>query len=112
LTSEPSVEHATGSWRELVRFLPDVGRLLWRLARDPRVPWTAKAVAAAAVAYVASPVDLIPDFIPGAGQLDDVVIVARAIRFLFRSAGYELIQEHWDGTDEGFAALLVVAGIR
>ena len=108
-SADHDVRRAT---RELVRFLPDVGKLLWRLARDPRVPWTGKVVAGAAVAYVASPIDVIPDFIPGAGQFDDVLIVVRAIRFLFRSAGYELMAEHWDGTEEGFAALLVVAGIR
>lgn len=109
---EPTKAEVRSAWRELVRFLPDVATLLWRLARDPRVPWTGKAVAAGAVAYVVSPIDLVPDFLAGIGQLDDIWIVVRALRLLFRSAGYELMQELWPGSEEGFQALVVVAGIR
>ena len=108
---QPSFRQRRAAWRELVRFLPDVARLLYGLARDGRVPWHAKAVAAGAVAYVASPVDLVPDFVPVAGQLDDVYVVGKALRYLFNAAGYDLLREHWRGGDDGFALLLVAAGI-
>ena len=100
------------TWLELATFLVDVGRLLWAVARDRRVPWPAKAVAAGTVAYVVSPVDLIPDFVPVLGQLDDVFLVARALRFLANSAGYDILREHWRGSDDGFTLLLVLAGVR
>lgn len=109
---EPTRAEVRSAWRELIRFLPDVAKLLWRLTRDPRVPWTGKAAAAGAVVYVATPIDVVPDFLAGIGQLDDIWIVVRALRFLFRSAGYELMQELWPGSDEGFHALVVAAGIR
>jgi uncharacterized membrane protein YkvA (DUF1232 family) len=100
------------TWKELVRFLPDLARLLGRVAKDRRVPWHAKAVAAGAVAYVASPVDLIPDVFGKVGQMDDLYIVTKALRYLFNSAGYDLVREHWSGSDDGFTLLLVVAGIE
>lgn len=99
------------SFVEMARFLGDVGRLLWRVARDPRVPWQGKAVAGGAVAYVVSPLDLIPDVIPGVGRLDDLYLVVRALRYLARTAGYDLLHELWPGSEDGFALVLVLAGI-
>lgn len=96
---------------ELARFVGDAGRLLWRVARDDRVPWQAKLVAGGAVAYVASPIDLLPDFIPGMGQLDDLYLLVRALRYLADAAGYDLLYELWPGSEDGFALLLVMAGI-
>jgi uncharacterized membrane protein YkvA (DUF1232 family) len=100
------------TWVELARFLADVGRLLWDLSRDARVPWTAKVVAFGAMAYVVSPIDLIPDVIPGAGRIDDLYLVVRALRFLTSAAGYDVVREHWRGTDDGFALLLMLAGVE
>lgn len=100
------------SWRELVRFLPDVAKLLYRLARDERVPLPAKLVAGGAVAYVASPVDFIPDFIVGIGHLDDAFVVSRSLRFLAQEAGYDLLHELWPGSEDGFALMLMLAGIE
>lgn len=100
------------AWRDLLRFLPDVARLLGRVAKDPRVPWHAKAVAGGAVAYVVSPIDLIPDFLGPMGQMDDVYVVTKALRYLFNTAGYDVIRELWSGSDDGFTLLLVVAGIE
>lgn len=97
---------------ELARFLADSGRLLWRVARDPRVPWGAKVVAGGAMAYVISPIDVIPDFLPGVGQLDDLFLLARAVRYLAGAAGYDLLHELWPGSDDGFALLLVLAGVK
>lgn len=110
---DASPPHRGSAWRELLRFLPDVARLLGRVAKDPRVPWHAKAVAGGAIAYVASPVDLIPDFLgPVVGQLDDVYVVTKALRYLFNTAGYDLLRELWSGSDDGFTLLLVVAGVE
>jgi len=100
------------TWLELATFLVDVGRLLWAVARDPRVPWAAKAVAAGSLVYVVSPVDLVPDFIPGLGRVDDVFLVARALRFLANNTGYDILRQHWRGSDDGFALLLVLAGVK
>lgn len=100
------------AWRDLLRFLPDVARLLGRVAKDPRVPWHAKAVAGGAIAYVVSPIDLIPDFLGPMGQMDDVYVVTKALRYLFNTAGYDVIRELWSGSDDGFTLLLVVAGIE
>ncbi|MDX1657764.1 MAG: YkvA family protein [Nitriliruptorales bacterium] len=99
------------AWRELVRFLPDVAKLLYALVRDDRVPMHAKLVAGGAIAYVVSPIDLIPDFLGGIGKVDDALVVTRALRFLAQEAGYDLLHELWPGSEDGFAVLLVVAGI-
>jgi uncharacterized membrane protein YkvA (DUF1232 family) len=91
--------------------LPDLGRLLQSLSRDPRVPWHAKAVAAGAGLYVASPLDLLPDVIPGVGGWDDLLVVLVAVRQLVTTAGYDVVREHWTGTDDGFGVLIVLAGV-
>lgn len=102
----------SAAWRDLLQFLPQVGKLLGRLAKDPEVPWHAKAVAAGAVAYVVSPIDLIPEFLGPVGQMDDLYVVTKALRYLFNTAGYDRVRSHWSGSDDGFALLLVVAGIE
>jgi uncharacterized membrane protein YkvA (DUF1232 family) len=78
--------------------VPHMARLLWRLLRDPRVPRRTKLVLGAAVAYVASPVDLIPDFIPVAGLLDDLLLMTYAIHHIVEVAGEDVVLEHWDGS--------------
>jgi len=102
----------TTAMRELLAFVPDVVRLLYALSRDPRVPGRAKLAALGALAYVASPVDVLPDVVPVVGRLDDVWLVARALRFLVRTAGYDVVHELWGGSDDGFALMLVAAGVR
>jgi uncharacterized membrane protein YkvA (DUF1232 family) len=79
------------------RFVPDCVVLFHRLLGDPRVPRGRKLVLAAAIAYLAMPFDLVPDFIPVAGQLDDAVIVVLALRAVLRGAGASLLAEHWPG---------------
>lgn len=78
--------------------VPNMVKLLWRLLRDPRVPRRTKLVVGAAVAYVASPVDLIPEFVPVVGLADDVLIMAFAINRMVESAGEDVVLEHWDGS--------------
>lgn len=83
--------------RELALLAPNLAKLLWRLARDRRVRWSTKALVVAAAAYLASPLDLIPDWIPGVGYLDDVALVAFTLHRLVRTVPPEVLQEHWDG---------------
>lgn len=100
------------AWQQLLRFLPDIARLLFDLARDPRVPLRAKIIAGAAALYLVNPIDVIPDVLPVIGQVDDVTAVIFALRSLFRSAGYEVMRDLWRGTEDGFALLLIVAGVE
>ena len=92
----------------LVRDLPHFGRLIVRLARDPRVSKLDKGLVVAALAYAAMPADAIPDVIPFLGELDDVVVVAVALARLINNVGVELILEHWDGDQGSLEAALAV----
>ena len=78
--------------------------------RDERVPRWRKLLLAALVGYLALPLDLIPDFIPVAGQLDDVLIVALMLRRFLRSGGDQLVREHWPGPEQSLRLVLRVAG--
>jgi uncharacterized membrane protein YkvA (DUF1232 family) len=94
-----------GDARALARFVPDCVVLFKRLLGDPRVPRARKALLAAALVYLASPIDLVPDFVPVAGQLDDAVVVALALRTLLAGAHADLLTEHWPGPRESLAVL-------
>ncbi len=96
--------------RAIARFLPDCLRLFKRLAGDPRVALRHKLPLVLLVGYLASPIDLIPDFIPVLGQLDDAALVALALRWVARAAGPELVREHWPGPPESLHAVLRLAG--
>ncbi len=100
-----------GLWREAIGLLPDLARLLRDLGRDPRTPRRAKLIAAGAAGYVAFPVDLLPDVVPGVGGVDDLLVVLWAVRRLVAIGGYDLVRELWTGTDGGFAMLIVIAGM-
>lgn len=77
--------------------LPNLVKLLGRLVRDPRVPRRSKLVIGAALAYLVSPIDLIPEFVPVIGFADDILLVSYAINHLIGVAGEEVVLEHWDG---------------
>ena len=98
-----------GDARALAVFVPDCLVLFRSLLRDPRVPTRRKLLLAALVAYLAMPIDLVPDFIPVAGQLDDAIVVALALRAVLRSGGPELLREHWRGPDRSLDVLLRLA---
>jgi uncharacterized membrane protein YkvA (DUF1232 family) len=89
----------------IARFIPDCLVLFRRLLGDERVPRSRKVLVVAVLAYLAFPIDLIPDFIPVAGALDDAIVVALAIRSVLKSAGPEILREHWPGPEESLAML-------
>jgi uncharacterized membrane protein YkvA (DUF1232 family) len=100
-----------GLLREALRLLPDLLRLLPRLAADPSLPRGVRIGLALLLAYLASPVDLVPDFIPVLGYADDAIIVAAVLRWVVRRAGVQAIRRRWPGTDDGFAVLCRLAGL-
>ena len=79
----------------VVQLIPRVAKLMYHLLRDKRVPWTAKAALAGAAAYFASPIDLIPDWIPVVGYLDDILVVGIAINYVLAMVPEDVIVEHW-----------------
>jgi uncharacterized membrane protein YkvA (DUF1232 family) len=90
-----------GDARALARFIPDCIVLIGRLLRDRRVPRSRKAALLLLAGYLALPIDLIPDFIPVAGQLDDAIVTALVLRLVLRGGGPDLLDEHWPGPPEG-----------
>ncbi|HLT95342.1 MAG TPA: YkvA family protein [Acidimicrobiia bacterium] len=86
-----------GMVKDLALLLPNFLKLLGRLLRDPRVPRRSKLLIGAVLAYLASPVDLIPDFVPVAGFADDILLTAYAVNHLIDRAGEEVVLDHWDG---------------
>jgi uncharacterized membrane protein YkvA (DUF1232 family) len=86
-----------GLARDLASFIPDCVTLVRRLRRDPRVPRSAKLAVLIAGIWVASPIDLIPEFLPVIGPLDDIVVVALALRFAARRVPREVVLEAWPG---------------
>ena len=83
--------------RMIARAVPHCAVLFKRLLADRRVPTRWKLASGFALVYLAVPFDLVPDFIPIAGQLDDAILVALVLRGLLRSAGPRLVREHWPG---------------
>ena len=96
---------------EAVRLLPDLLRLLRRLAADRALPTGIRVRLWLLFVYLALPIDLIPDFIPLIGYADDAIIVAAVLRSVVRRAGLPAVQRHWPGTPDGFAALAKITGI-
>jgi len=92
--------------RALVRFIPDCVVLFRRLLGDARISRRRKWLLAAVIGYLALPLDLVPDFIPVAGQLDDAIVVALALRVVLRGAGPELVREHWPGPEDTLRLIL------
>ena len=94
------------------RVLPDLVRLLRGLARDPRVPRGSKWLLGFAALWVISPIDLIPEFIPVAGPLDDIVVVALVLRHVLKRAGRAVAQEHWTGDPAILERILKLSGVE
>ena len=98
--------------RESLCLLPDLFRLLRRLAADPNLPRGVRIGLGLLIVYLASPIDLIPDFIPVLGYADDALIVALALRSVTRHAGPAAIDQHWPGSPEGLRVIHRLAGTR
>ena len=106
-----------GSWKEKAQRLGTDVYILWLALRDPRTPWYAKALAAVVVAYAVSPIDLIPDFIPVLGYIDDLVLVPAGIYLALKLVPREVIEKYRQqvkpeaiaGTSRWVAAALIIA---
>ena len=103
--------HRQTSLKEYALLAPRLVKLLARLMRDPRVQPRSKAVLLVTVAYLASPIDVIPDMVPGVGQLDDIIIVAFALDHLLNRIPEELVKEHWEGDEDVLAVVRQVVEI-
>ena len=97
--------------QDAIRLLPDLLRLIRRLAADPQIPTAARIRIGVLIVYLAVPIDLIPDFIPVLGYADDAIVVTVVLRSVVRCAGLPAVRAHWPGTDDGFAALSRLAGL-
>lgn len=95
--------------RELALLVPNLFRLFRGLLADPRVPLRAKLVLGLGVLWIASPIDLVPEFIPIAGPLDDAIVAALVLAYVSRTVGRELVREHWQGDPTILARLLRLA---
>ena len=98
--------------RAFATFIPDCIVLVTRLARDPRVSRRRKLLLIGLVGYLALPFDLVPDFIPVAGQLDDAIIVALVLRHFIRAGGEPMMHELWPGPEQSLALILRLARPR
>ena len=100
----------TVDWKEIVRLVPDVLRLLKRLATDPQTPRGTRWLLAGLLVYLALPIDLVPDFIPVLGYADDAVAIVLVLRWAIRRAGQDRIEAHWPGSEAGLRSLLALTG--
>lgn len=97
--------------RALAGFIPDCVVLVRRLLGDDRVPRHHKLLLAALIGYLALPIDLVPDIIPVAGQLDDAILAGLVLRRVLRGGGEQLLREHWPGPPRSLAMILRFAGL-
>jgi uncharacterized membrane protein YkvA (DUF1232 family) len=93
----------------LATFIPDCLVLFQALVRDPHVPTSRKLLLVVLIAHLAVPFDIVPDFIPVVGQLDDAIVVGLVLRALVRTGGPELVREHWRGPQRSLDVILRLA---
>ena len=98
--------------RALAGLVPDCVILFSRLLRDSRVPRRSKVFVAALIPYLALPFDLIPDFIPVAGQADDAILVAVVLRILVKRTDAVVLRELWPGPDRSLFVVFRLAGVQ
>jgi uncharacterized membrane protein YkvA (DUF1232 family) len=98
------------SARALLGVVPDTVRLLRSIVRDPAAPLDVRIVLVGLLVWIVSPIDLIPEFIPVIGPIDDVVVTIVALRYVRRRMGAEDLRKRWPGSDDGFALLGRVVG--
>ncbi len=101
---EPGEQGAPASdserWRHLALFVPRLVQLVWRLLADPEVPLLDKVLLGAAAAYAASPFDIVPDFVPLLGQIDDIYLIAICLLRLMHRSGEAKLRQHWEGPED------------
>lgn len=90
---------------DVLRLVPDVARLVRRLIGDRTVPFPVRAALVGLLAWLVSPIDLIPEFVPMLGPLDDVIIAVLVLRYAWRRLGDAELRRHWPGSPEGYATL-------
>lgn len=100
----------TVGMKEALRLLPDLLVLLRRLTADPDLPRGIRIRLVLLLVYLASPIDLVPDFLPVIGYADDAIIVALVLRSVIRKAGHAPLERHWPGTPAGLALIRRLAG--
>jgi uncharacterized membrane protein YkvA (DUF1232 family) len=98
--------------RALAGFIPDCIVLVSRLARDKRISRSRRAVLFGVLGYLALPIDLVPDFLPGIGQLDDAVLLGLALRLVVRGGGTGLVRQAWPGPEASLTLVLRAAGLE
>ena len=96
--------------RAVAGFIPDCVVLVSRLARDPQISRPRRALLFVVLGYLAMPIDLVPDFLPGVGQLDDAALLAVALRVLASGADRETLEAAWPGPESSLRVILIVAG--
>lgn len=97
--------------KELVALLPNLLRLFRGLIGDPRVPRGSKALLVVGAVWLASPIDLIPEFVPVVGPIDDAVVASLVLRHLVKRAGPDVVREHWQGDSRTIGLILRAAGV-
>ena len=98
--------------RALAGFIPDCLVLVSRLARDRRISRPRRLVLFGVLAYLALPIDLVPDFLPGIGQLDDAVLLGLALRLVVHGGGNEIVRQAWPGPQASLTLVLRAAGLE
>jgi uncharacterized membrane protein YkvA (DUF1232 family) len=98
--------------RALAGFIPDCLVLVSRLARDRRISRPRRAVLVLVLGYLALPIDLVPDFLPGIGQLDDAVLLGLALRVVVRGGGTGIVRDSWPGPEASLVIVLRAAGLE
>ena len=104
------VKPEKGGVEDYLRLLPDLVRMLKGLAMDRSMPRQIRIAMVALLAFMASPIDLIPDVIPVIGYADDVILIAVTLRWVIRSAGTDALARHWPGSEDGLEAVCRVVG--
>ena len=97
---------------DLLRALPDTIRMLRAIATDRSVPVDVRLAVIGLLLWIVSPIDLIPEFIPVLGPIDDIVVAVAALRYARRRLGTDGLRERWPGSDAGFATLTRLIGGR
>jgi|ERR687891_30703 uncharacterized membrane protein YkvA (DUF1232 family) len=98
--------------REMASFLPNLVRLFRGLLKDGRVPRSSKVLLLFGLVWFSSPIDLIPEFVPIAGPLDDAIVAALILRRVLRTAGREVVHEHWRGDPRSLDKMLRLFTVR